>query len=72
MTRKNNPSDMTIREQMERVRDDVCDWICKYNEDFNNKIRALKGNDQTLKDEIIDVLERELEKHCDQCPLSRL
>lgn len=28
--RRNNPQDMTIYEQLEKIKEEVCDGICKY------------------------------------------
>lgn len=32
MARKNNPAEMTIAEQLEALKEEVCDKLCKYPE----------------------------------------
>lgn len=70
--RRNNISDMTIHEQIEGIKTDVCERICKYYEEADGRIKAIKGQDQALRCQIIEVVQTELEKHCDQCSVKRL
>ena len=72
MSRRNNVEDMTICEQLEAIKDDFCHLYCKYYQTCKEHIDAIKGDDQKLRAEIINVCETELEKHCADCPLSRL
>lgn len=72
MRRKNNPADMSIREQIEDLKDDICDNVCRYFQDYEGKVSAIKGNDKKLRAEIAEVLDAELAKHCDKCPVARL
>lgn len=70
--RRNNPQDMNVREQIEKIQEDLCEMVCKYYQSATDKINAIKGNDQTLRQEIIGVCQKELARHCEQCPLKRL
>lgn len=54
--RRNNPLDMTIEEQIEKVKEDCCDKICKQLE------KANRG----------EILTDELDSICEECPLRRL
>lgn len=54
--RRNNPLDMTIEEQLEKVKEDCCDKICKQLE------KANRG----------EILTDELDSICEECPLRRL
>lgn len=54
--RRNNPFDMTIKEQIEKVKEDCCDEICKHLE------KARSGL----------ISNEELEAICEECPLSKL
>jgi hypothetical protein len=55
--RRNNPLDMTIEEQIEKVKEEICDTVCKHVD------RANEG--------IINT--EELEQICEkECPLRRL
>lgn len=54
--RRNNPLDMSIKEQIEKVKEDCCDEICKQLE------KANRG----------EILTEELEAICEECPLRRL
>ena len=54
--RRNNPFDMTIKEQIEKVKEDCCDEICKHLE------KARSGH----------ISNEELEAICEECPLRRL
>ena len=54
--RRNNPFDMTIKEQIEKVKEDCCDEICKQLE------KANRGQ----------ILTDELDSICEECPLRRL
>ncbi|MCR5451987.1 MAG: hypothetical protein K6F00_05095 [Lachnospiraceae bacterium] len=54
--RRNNPFDMTIREQIEKFKEDCCEEICKHLE------KASSGH----------ISNEELEAICEDCPLSKL
>ena len=54
--RRNNPLDMSIKEQIEKVKENCCDEICKHLE------KANKG----------EILTDELNSICEECPLSKL
>lgn len=54
--RRNNPFDMTIKEQIEKIKEDYCNEICKQLE------KANKG----------EILTEELDASCEECPLRRL
>lgn len=58
--RRNNSQDMNVREQIEKIQEDLCDMVCKYYQSAEDKINAIKGNDQTLRQEIIEVCQKEL------------
>lgn len=55
--RRNNPLDMTINEQIEKIKEEICDHICKHPE------RATSG--VTTQEELDDICANE-------CPLRRL
>lgn len=56
--RRNNPQDMTICEQVEKIKEEVCDDICKY--------RNSKDYRELLSQE-------SLEEICNRdCPLNKL
>lgn len=54
--RRNNPLDMTIEEQIEKVKEDCCEENCKHLE------KARSGH----------ISNEELEAICEDCPLSKL
>lgn len=54
--RRNNPFDMTINEQIEKVKEDCCEENCKHLE------KARSGH----------ISNEELEAICEDCPLSKL
>ena len=54
--RRNNPLDMTIEEQIEKVKEEICDTICKHVDRANVNITNTE----------------ELEQICEKCPLRRL
>lgn len=54
--RRNNPLDMTIKEQIEKFKEDCCDEICKHLE------KANRG----------EILTEELNSICEECPLCKL
>lgn len=54
--RRNNPFDMTIKEQIEKVKEDCCNENCKHLE------KANRG----------EILTEELDAICEECPLIRL
>lgn len=54
--RRNNPFDMTIKEQIEKAKEDCCEENCKHLE------KARSGH----------ISNEELEAICEECPLSKL
>lgn len=58
--RKNNLEDMTVIEQIENIKEKICDDYCKYRED------AFSKNKDT------DKAEDYLLDYCDNCPVRRL
>ena len=56
MTRKNNKKDMTITEQLERVKDQICIDYCRY--------RSAMEMEQLTYDDLIDI--------CEGCPMSEV
>lgn len=57
--RKNNMAEMTITEQIAKIKNDVCDYACKYLE---------KTNENSDK----QVATAVLQGYCHDCPLGRL
>lgn len=55
--RRNNPSDMTATEMILKVKEEVCDKICKY--------RAPKYKGYLTQEDLEEICERE-------CPLKKL
>lgn len=62
----------SITEQIESVKSETCEHICKYYDNADGFIKAIKGNDPALRQQIIEVVGKELGKHCEVCPLKRL
>lgn len=60
--RRNNPQDMTIYEQLEKIKEEMCDRYCKYRDRFRNDADS---NLSILNQEQMDCL-------CNCCPLTRL
>lgn len=60
MTRKNNKLDMTIIEQLEQIKEKMCDEYCIY--------RSMAFS--TNKD--VDAAEEYLAGYCEECPLNEL
>lgn len=54
--RRNNPQDMTICEQLEKIKEEVCDRYCKYTSENRNGI---------LGDYFFEDI-------CNHCPLNKL
>lgn len=59
--RKNNIQDMTITEQIENVKEQICDKYCKFPE----------LSEQTI-DDPDEAFEWLQHNHCNDCPLNRL
>ena len=72
MTRKNNPADMTIREQIEKIKGQFCDDFCKYRGAYDGYLAAYEGLDEPLKSQVTEANELALSMRCEKCPLSRL
>ena len=60
MTRKNNKLDMTIVEQLQNIKDKICDDYCIY--------RSMAFSQH--KD--VDEAEEYLSRYCEECPLNEL
>ena len=58
--RKNNFADMTVVEQLIAIRDDVCEYACKYRE----SVKRSEGDEVLWK---ISV-----QRYCHDCPLTKL
>ena len=61
--RRNNPADMSISEQVEAIKTEVCDKICRW---------PIHCHELWLADEIEDRDEYLAEAYCKSCPLTRL
>lgn len=61
MTRHNNVSDMTIQEQLETMKDTICEDICKYTEQYR---ACYKDPDEADEKRIADM--------CHFCVVTRL
>lgn len=59
--RKNNPADMSIMEQIEAIKTEVCDKICIF-----------RQQPKLLDEEDAEAQERLYIEHCNECPLTRL
>lgn len=59
--RKNNIKDMTVTEQIEVIKDNVCDNICRWREHC-----------LSIKKDPDDAQEYLEENYCQNCPLGRL
>ena len=59
--RKNNPSRMTVVEQLVKIREDVCVYACKYREDAQER----HGGDMTM-------VRLEVQRYCHDCPLAKV
>lgn len=60
--RRNNLQDMSIVEQIEKIKEEMCDKYCKYRDQFRN---GLNPDLSILNQEQMDCL-------CNYCPLTRL
>lgn len=74
MSRRNNIADMTVREQIEAVKEEFCDHMCKHYAEAVKKCEKAKSEIATATHEdAIGQIETELfEEHCETCPLIRL
>ena len=54
--RRNNPAEMTIYEQLEKIKEEMCDSYCKY--------IMLNGNGDLSNDRLMEK--------CNCCPLNKL
>lgn len=70
--RRNNPQDMRISEELEKIKETFCDNYCKHWADAEAKAKAIHVRDHELVAEMVDVIREELSHYCDECPLSRL
>lgn len=57
--RANNPSDMTIVEQIVQVRKEICNYACKFQQYCNDNYDELEAKIQ-------------LQKYCKGCPITNL
>lgn len=64
--RRNNPADMTVREQIEDVREKVCDNYCKYPAAYYDSYLA---DIYETEDQANEAMQHE---QCEKCPLMRL
>lgn len=73
MGRKNNIEDMTIREQIENVKENFCQEYCKWYDNKEHRIEMAKKCNQHPLHEIIEAAEEDLlQTNCHGCPLTRL
>lgn len=61
--RRNNPADMSINEQIEAIKQDVCDKVCRW---------TIHCHDLYLSDEIENPDDYLAENYCASCPLTKL
>lgn len=66
--RRNNLSDMTVSEIIQKTKESMCDSYCKYEEESDKKKRKVNINNPDMTEPIM----RELVGHCKECPLNRL
>lgn len=67
MGRKNNVAEMTIYEQIDRIRNQVCSYACKYMD--HAEIEAMKYVDDFEKR---CEIQGELYEKCEDCPFKLL
>ena len=74
MPRKVNTADMTIREQVAEVREAICDGICKFNDEANEKLKRVQHRDIPNDDRNaeMEIITHELIQRCKECPCNRL
>jgi len=72
--RRTNKVDMTITEQLEDLREQVCCSVCKYWQRAEDKAMELKKLDlnNKLDFEWHQKIQTELHDHCENCPLKEL
>ena len=72
--RRNNKADMTIREQIEDIKEDFCGTHCKYLAE--KKARASEArltiDEPWDRQNELSKIQNELLRHCRECPLTRL
>ncbi len=54
--RRNNPAEMTINEQLEKIKEEVCDRYCRY---------TLRNRNGHMSNKLFDDT-------CNRCPLNKL
>lgn len=59
--RRNNMAEMTITEQIVKIKEDVCEYACKYRELYRDKFPS---------DDVSFLAN--LQGYCHGCPLNRL
>lgn len=69
--RRNNPQDMTMTEELEKLKESVCLDYCKFFAEIDKKAKALKPKDKDYSEKIAD-LQEEMAEHCKGCPVTRL
>lgn len=62
----------TIREQIEDIKGDFCEMCCKHYEDAESMKESIHGDDTMMRAELIETIQRNLLKKCNDCPLNRL
>ena len=62
----------TIREQIEDIKGDFCEMCCKHYEEAENMKKPLQGAGIKMKAELIEIIQGNLLKKCNDCPLNRL
>ena len=78
MSRSVNKADMTVREIIDDLKDGICDYCCKHLEEAN--LKSKRAHERAKKKEISwddydaekEIAYNSLEKHCRECPVSRL
>ena len=59
--RRNNVLNMTVTEQIAKIKNDVCDYVCKYREYYADKYPEEKA-----------LFLASLQGFCHECPLNKL
>ena len=71
-------SDMTVREIIDDLKDDICYYCCKHFEEAN--LKSKRAHERAKKKEISwddydaekEIAYSSLKKHCRECPVIRL
>ena len=72
--RRNNIADMTIREQIEEIKEDFCVNYCKKYEEKRQKAINIRANIDSprARQAELSKVQNILLSHCHKCPLTRL